>query len=90
MRAERQLLRVGEYLVGRACRRLPPGAREERFREWTAELPAILRDPQSRPAPLRAIRMLAYAADTARGAALEPARSAALAFEGVDVGAQGG
>jgi F-type H+-transporting ATPase subunit b len=75
MRAERQLLRVGEYLVGRACRRLPPGIREERYREWAAELPAVLHDSQIRPALQRAIRMLAYAADTLRGATLEPARA---------------
>lgn len=75
MRGERQLLRTGEYLVGRACRRLPRDIRQERYREWTAELPAILHDPQIRPAPRRAIRMLAYAADTLRGAATMPARA---------------
>ena len=41
MRGERQLLRIGEYLVRRACRPLPPDVREERYREWAAELPAI-------------------------------------------------
>jgi hypothetical protein len=51
MRGERLLLRTGEYLVGRACQRLPPDIREERYREWSAELPAILHDPQVRPAP---------------------------------------
>jgi hypothetical protein len=70
MRAERQLLRLGEYLVGRACQRLPKDIREERYREWAAELPAILHDPQIRLAPRRAVRMLGYAADTFRGAAL--------------------
>ncbi len=72
MRAERALLRIGEYLVGRACRRLPPKTRDQRYREWTAELPAVLNDPQVRLAPLRAVRMLGYAADTLRGAALTP------------------
>ena len=33
MRWERQLLRIGEYLVGRACRRLPGKVRDERYRE---------------------------------------------------------
>jgi F-type H+-transporting ATPase subunit b len=75
MRAERQLLRIGEYLVGRACRRLPRDIREERYQEWAAELPAILHDPQIRLAPRRAVRMLAYAADTARGAPLTRARA---------------
>jgi hypothetical protein len=75
MRGERQLLRLGEYLVGRACQRLPKDIREERYREWAAELPAILHDPQIRPAPRRAVRMLAYAADTLRGAIRTPARA---------------
>ncbi len=72
MRAERVLLRTGEYLVGRACRRLPPKTRDQRYREWTAELPAILHDPQIRLAPYRAVRMLGYAADTLRAATLTP------------------
>lgn len=75
MRGERQLLRLGEYLVGRACQRLPQDIREERYREWAAELPAILHDPQIRLAPLRAVRMLGYAADTLRGTAMTPVRA---------------
>jgi hypothetical protein len=72
MRGERRLLRLGEYLVSRACRRLPPDLRQERYREWAGELPAILHDPQVRLAPRRAVRMLAYAADTLRGAIMTP------------------
>jgi hypothetical protein len=72
MRAERQLLRLGEFLVHRACQQLPPDAREERYREWAAELPAILHDPQIRPAARRAVRMLGYAADTLRGTIMTP------------------
>ncbi len=75
MRAERGLLRLGEYLVGRACQRLPQDIRDERYREWAAELPAILHDPQIRLAPRRAVRMLGYAADTLRGTALIHARA---------------
>jgi hypothetical protein len=75
VRGERQLLRVGEYLVGRACQQLPPDIREERYREWAAELPAILHDPQVRPAPRRAVRMLGYAADTLRGTIMTPGRA---------------
>ncbi len=75
MRAERRLLGAGEYLVGRACQRLPPDVREERYREWAAELPAILHDPQVRPAPRRAVRMLGYAADTLRGTITTPGRA---------------
>jgi len=72
VRAERALLRTGEYLVGRACSRLAPATRDQRYREWTAELPAILHDPQIRLASHRAVRMLGYAADTLRGTALTP------------------
>ena len=72
MRGERRLLRIGEYLIARACRHLPAEARDERYREWVAELPAILRDPGVRPAPRRAARMLRYASGTIRGTALTP------------------
>jgi hypothetical protein len=48
MRGERALLRLGESLVRRACRRLPRTVREDRYREWAAELPAILHDPEIR------------------------------------------
>ena len=75
MRGERRLLRAGEYLVGRACQWLPPDIREERYREWAAELPAILHDPQTRLAPRRAVRMLSYAADTLRGTIMTPAKA---------------
>jgi hypothetical protein len=70
MRGERWLLRTGEFLVGRAARHLPAAARAERYQEWAAELPVILRDPQIKPAAARAARMLWFAADTLRGAAL--------------------
>ena len=74
MKGECALLRVGEYLVGFACRRLPPEIQDERYREWAAELPAILHDREIRPAPYRAVRMLGYAADTLRGTGLMPGR----------------
>jgi hypothetical protein len=69
VRGERGLLRVGEYLVGRASRRLPARDRDERCREWAAELPVILRDPEVRSGLRRAARMLGYALDTIRGTA---------------------
>jgi DivIVA domain-containing protein len=69
MRGERRLLRIGEYLIGHACRFLPAEMRDERRREWTAELPAILRDPDTRLAAHRAARMLRYAAGAAWGTA---------------------
>jgi hypothetical protein len=72
MRAERLLLGIGEYVVGLACHQLPRDIRQERYREWAAELPIILHDRQIGTAPLRAARMLGYAADTLRGAARTP------------------
>jgi hypothetical protein len=75
MRGERQLLRLGECLVRGASRQLPRKVRDERYREWSAELPVILNDPEIRFAPGRAIRMIAYAADTFRGTTLTVARS---------------
>jgi hypothetical protein len=75
MKGERALLRIGEYLVGRSCRHLPPEIRDERYREWAAELPAILHDREIRLVPYRAVRMLGYAADTLRGTALTASRA---------------
>jgi hypothetical protein len=80
MRGERWLLRAGEYLVRRACQGLPEDVREERYQEWAAELPAILRDPQVRFAPQRAVRMLGYAADTLRGTIMTPGTARARIF----------
>lgn len=59
-------LSAAERLIRRACRRLPGPDRDERYREWTAELPAILHDPDTRQAPRRALRALLYAADQHR------------------------
>jgi DivIVA domain-containing protein len=70
MRGEPRLLRIGEYLIARACRHLPAEARDERYREWVAELPAILGDPGVRLTARRAARMLGYAAGTLWGTAL--------------------
>jgi|SRR5215467_7395848 len=75
MKGERQLLGIGECLIGLACQQLPEDIREERHREWVAELPAILHDPQVRLASWRAVRMLGYAADTLRGTAMTHARA---------------
>jgi hypothetical protein len=62
---ERWLLYVGEHLIGYGCRRLPVKVRDERYREWTAELPAILGDPDTRFLWHRAVRMLCYSAGIA-------------------------
>jgi hypothetical protein len=70
MRGEGRLLRIGEVLVGWACRRLPRRIRDERYQEWVAELPVVLHDPEIRFSGRRAARMLGYALGTIRGAAL--------------------
>jgi DivIVA domain-containing protein len=71
VRGERSLLRIGGSLIGLASRLLPGGIRDERRREWTAELPAILEDPDTRLAAHRAARMLGYAAGAVWGSALK-------------------
>jgi hypothetical protein len=60
--------RVAEHWIRRACGRLPEGGREERYREWVAELSAILADPEVRGVALRHVRALRYAAGVHRGA----------------------
>jgi hypothetical protein len=60
--------RLAGHLIRRACRRLPADIRGERYREWAAELPAILHDPGIRFAPRRTARALRYAAGTIRTA----------------------
>jgi hypothetical protein len=60
--------RLAGHLIRRACRRLPDDLRDERYREWAAELPAILHDPGVRFAPRRSARALRYAAGTIRSA----------------------
>jgi hypothetical protein len=70
VRGERWALSAGEHLVARACRRLPAGIRQERYREWAAELPVILHDRDAGHAPRRVVHMLTFAADTLRGTTL--------------------
>jgi len=57
--------RLAERLIRSACRRLPADERAERFREWTAELPAIL-DDESIRSWLRGLRALAFCAGISR------------------------
>jgi hypothetical protein len=59
--------RLAEHLIRRACRHLPDDTRDDRYREWAAELPAILRDPDIRFRLNRSARALLYAADHHRG-----------------------
>jgi hypothetical protein len=53
--------RIAEPLIRRSCRRLPDDSRDDRYREWVAEIHAILQDRGTRPAILRSARALAYA-----------------------------
>jgi hypothetical protein len=58
--------RLADHMIRRACRRLPGEAGDERYREWTAELPAILADPDIGPGVRRCARALGYAAGISR------------------------
>jgi hypothetical protein len=58
--------RIAEWLIRAACRRLPADVRAERYREWTAELPAILGDESVRRSVLRTVRALAFCAGISR------------------------
>lgn len=58
--------RVAEHLIRRACRRLPGEAGAERYREWAAELPAILADRDVGSGLRRSARALSYAAGISR------------------------
>ena len=73
--------RIAELLIRAACRRLPGDVREDRRREWSAELLAILDDPGVRVAALRRARALRYAAGICRSAGRlhRPAPGAAVA-----------
>jgi hypothetical protein len=58
--------RLAEGLIRRACRRLPGEAGDERYREWAAELPAILADSDVGSGVRRSARALRYAAGVSR------------------------
>lgn len=59
--------RLARHLIRLACLRLSGETREDRYREWTAELHAILYDPGTRSPARRTVRALLYAADQNRG-----------------------
>jgi hypothetical protein len=58
--------RIAEWLIRASCRRLPEDERAEHYREWSAELPAILDDTSIRLPILRATRALRYSAGISR------------------------
>jgi len=67
-REDSQEERLARWLIRRACSRLPGEICDDRYREWTAEVHAIMRDPQVPSRARRCLRALLYAADQNRGA----------------------
>ncbi|HZU56662.1 MAG TPA: hypothetical protein VFA06_12390 [Actinocrinis sp.] len=57
-----RMLACCDFLIRRACRRLPDITREEQEKEWVGELPVILADQDVRFAWMRALKMLMFAA----------------------------
>jgi hypothetical protein len=55
--------RLARHLIRLACLRLSGETREDRYREWAAELHAILADPETSSRTRRNARALLYAAD---------------------------
>jgi len=68
MSGQRTIRHIAEQAIRRACRRLPDDIRDERYREWVAELPAILGDPDIRVPLLRTVQALRYAAGSYQSA----------------------
>ena len=66
MSAATLLQRLAERRIRGACRRLPEDMREECYREWAAELPAILGDRGGARGFVRAVRALSYSAGISR------------------------
>jgi amino acid transporter len=54
MTGQERVQRLADWLIRRSGRRLPDGTREDRLREWTAELTAILDDAGITPVRRRA------------------------------------
>jgi hypothetical protein len=67
-REESRAERLARWLIRHACLRLPGGTRDDRYREWTAELHAIVHDPRIPSRARRDLDGLLYAADQNRGA----------------------
>jgi hypothetical protein len=79
--------RLAEYLIRLSCRRLPADIGDERYREWTAELPAVLHDPDIRFQIRRDLRALRFAAGHARSSLRLPkARGWAIPVVGAAMG----
>ncbi len=66
MSGARSVQRIGERMIRRSCRQFPADVGDDRCREWTAELAAILDDESIRSSLRRALRALAFCAGIAR------------------------
>jgi hypothetical protein len=66
MRSHDWVLDLSDQLIRHACLSLAEPERYERYQEWTGELPAILYDPELRPAFRRISRTLVFALDQHR------------------------
>ncbi len=60
--------RIAAHIIRRASRLLNQGIRDERYREWMAELPAIRDDPDVWSDFVRSLRTLSYALGVLRSA----------------------
>jgi hypothetical protein len=58
--------RIVDWLIRASCRRLPEDERADRYREWSAEVPAILDDASIRLPIRRAVQALRYSAGISR------------------------
>jgi len=61
-------VRLARWITWHACRALPEPERQDRYREWAAELPEFMTDPCAGPLPWRGAKMLLCALDHHRGA----------------------
>lgn len=61
-----KVLSAADRRLRRACESLPAGVGEEYYREWAAELPAILDDPDVKPAAVRWFCVWLFACDQTR------------------------
>ncbi|TDD63679.1 hypothetical protein E1293_42660 [Actinomadura darangshiensis] len=61
-----KVLAAAERRLRATCDSLPPKVGEDRYREWAAELPAIIDDSEVRPALLRWICVWLFVLDQSR------------------------
>lgn len=77
--------RIAAHIIRSASRRINEDIRDERYREWMAELPAIRDDPDVRSDFARSLRTLSYASGLLRSARrMNPGRDRAKAASRAD------